>query len=175
MAKVTLLLGSNRGNRADILQKARENIFRAAGRPLAESSLYESDPWGFSDPTPFLNQVIIIETAVAPKPLLKVLLDIEDQLGRMRDGQSIYSSRPIDIDILFYDHLIIDDETLQVPHPRMQNRMFTLLPLLEVHPNLIHPVLKKPVKALKKECTDTLKVEKYLATPYPVNHTADEI
>ena len=175
MAKATLLLGSNRGNRSELLSSAREKIYHTAGKHVAASSLYESEPWGFSDSTPFLNQVIIIDTALAPKALLKILLDTEMQLGRLRQNHTVYSSRTIDIDILFYDDLIIDDETLQVPHPRMQNRMFTLLPLLEVRPELIHPVLKKPVKALKEACPDTLRVEKCIAGPHPVNPAANEV
>jgi 2-amino-4-hydroxy-6-hydroxymethyldihydropteridine diphosphokinase len=160
MAKAIVLLGSNRGDRAALLEKAQQRIAQDAGDVSKVSALYESEPWGFEDDTPFLNQVLIIETKWSPNQLLHKLLDIETGLGRTRKNAHVYSSRPIDIDILFYDDLIIDDAGLKVPHPRMQFRKFTLMPLSELWPDLIHPVLKKPVKELLRDCEDQLNVKK---------------
>lgn len=162
MAKAILLLGSNRGERAAILEKARSLISGGAGVISMQSGLYESEPWGFEDDTLFLNQVVIVETELSPGILLHTLLDIETSLGRKRTSQPVYSSRTIDIDILFYNDLIIDDAELKVPHPRMQFRMFALMPLVELWPELIHPVLKKPVSKLLEDCRDDLRVEKFV-------------
>lgn len=176
MATATLLLGSNRGNRVEILEKALHRIDSEVGELRKVSSLYESEPWGFDDEIQFLNQVLIIDTPLGPKPLLKKLLQIEALLGRKRNGAtSVYSGRPIDIDILFYDDLVINDPTLQLPHPRMHNRMFTMIPLAEVAPDLLHPVLKKPVSYLKMSCPDKLNVRKYRPMVMPEKAAADEL
>ncbi len=175
MAKATLLLGSNRGNRIMILEQAIREIQKKAGKTNAFSSLYESEPWGFEDDIPFINQIIVIETALSPKNLLNTLLSIEKKLGRVRENSGIYSPRPIDIDILFYDDLIVNEPDLQIPHPRMQNRMFTLMPLMEISPAFIHPVLKKPVSELKYLCPDQLRVDRLSETTLESKVTADEI
>lgn len=175
MARATLLLGSNRGNRMMILEQAIREIQENAGKIHAFSSLYESEPWGFIDDIPFINQVVVIETTLSPKHLLNMLLSIENALGRVRKNATVYSPRTIDIDILFYDDLIVKEPDLQIPHPRMQNRMFTLLPLMEISPEFIHPVLKKPVSELKFQCSDQLRVERLAETAVASNSTADEI
>ena len=175
MAKATLLLGSNRGNRMMILEQAIREIQENAGYALAFSSLYESEPWGFEDDIPFINQVVVIKTALSPKHLLNTLLSIENALGRVRKATSVYSPRPIDIDILFYDDLIVNEPDLQIPHPRMQNRMFTLMPLMEISPGFIHPVLKKPVSELKDQCPDQLRVDRLSETTLESKVTANEV
>ncbi|MGM0566739.1 MAG: 2-amino-4-hydroxy-6-hydroxymethyldihydropteridine diphosphokinase [Bacteroidota bacterium] len=175
MAKATLLLGSNRGNRTMIVEQAIREIRQKAGKVSAFSSLYESEPWGFDDNIPFINQVVVIETALSPKHLLSSLLSIENELGRVRKNSGVYSPRPIDLDILFYDDLIVNETDLQIPHPRMQNRMFTLMPLMEISPDFIHPVLKKPVSELKDQCPDQLRVDRLSETKLESKVTADEI
>ncbi len=171
---VFLLLGSNRGNRIELLTKARQSIAEKAGEIIHSSSLYESEPWGFEDEISFINQVLEIKTNLSAEKLLKVLLDIESSLGRIRfaDPASCilhqeqsdlhpvpgYNSRTIDLDILFYSDKIIFTESLRVPHPRLHERRFTLEPMNEIAPDLMHPILKKTVGELLAGCTDCSKV-----------------
>ncbi len=154
-----LLLGTNLGNR-------RRNLFRAAallqeriGRVVLRSSRYASEPWGFRSRRDFLNQVICLETGLDPEGLLTGVLEIESALGRTRKEVK-YESRIIDIDILFYDSLALETESLVIPHPMIPFRRFTLVPLAEVAPGLVHPLLNLPVSVLLERCQDTLKVRK---------------
>ena len=156
-----LLLGGNQGHRRRMLTSARNQIELHAGRMLEQSSLYETEPWGFQAKQNFLNQVVVIETTCQPRELLEMLLDIEKELGRETAAPgSGYSSRVIDIDILFYDEQIIDTPSLQVPHPQLHKRRFTLEPLREVAPDLLHPVLQKTTTQLLNECQDPSGVHK---------------
>ena len=160
MSKAFLLLGSNRGDRAATF-KAAEVVMENAGIQIAQrSSLYETAPWGFEDDTPFLNQVLAVQTTLQPQELLTLLLAIEKDLGRTRSGQAGYSSRTIDLDILFFNDEVIATETLKVPHPRLHQRQFTLTPLAEIAPDLVHPVSQKSIKVLQVACTDQLPVKK---------------
>lgn len=172
--KVFLLLGSNRGERMDLIAQARQFIAEQAGTILLSSSLYESEPWGFKDDISFINQALEISTILSAEELLKVLLSIENSLGRIRfsDNASCimdqersdlhpsfgYISRTIDIDILFFGKQIIFTENLVVPHPRLHERRFALLPLNEIAPERIHPILKKSVSELLASCTDRSRV-----------------
>lgn len=151
--KAYLLLGSNRGDRFKMLNQANELISDQTGKINQVSSVYESVPWGFADETNFLNQVICIKTHLSPFDLLAGLMRIETILGRTRHSDG-YTSRLIDIDILFYDNIILIDENLTIPHPRLHKRLFTLLPLAEVAEELIHPVLHLPVPKLLQQCED---------------------
>ncbi len=157
-----LLLGGNMGNRVSTITKAVAHIRALCGKIVKISSLFESDPWGFDDKNRFINQVIKIETAMSAKDLLQELLNIELQLGRVRDNTVNYSSRNIDIDILFFNDEIINEQELKIPHPLLQERKFTLLPLNEIAPDLYHPILNKTVKELLKECKDQLDVSRYM-------------
>jgi 2-amino-4-hydroxy-6-hydroxymethyldihydropteridine diphosphokinase len=163
MNKVYLLLGSNLANRGFMLEQARQRISDRIGPVIAGSSIYESTPWGFSDSRQFLNQVIEVITSLSSGSLLDAVLEIEQELGRVRQGNG-YSSRLIDIDILFYNNDIIDNHRLTIPHPRIPERRFALLPLHEVNGKLVHPVLNKSITALLEECTDQLEV-----VPYDLN------
>jgi len=156
-----LLLGGNLGGRRRMLARAREQLGLQAGRVLEESSLYETEPWGFEAGQNFLNQVVVVETDRTPRELLVVLQGIEKNLGRQAavPGGG-YSSRVIDLDILFYDRQVIDTPSLRVPHPQLHRRRFTLEPLCEVAPDLLHPVLQKTTTRLLKECQDPSKVYK---------------
>jgi len=154
-----ILLGGNIGDVLQTFYKARTFINGVAGQVTASSSIYRSLPWGFQSNDLFLNQALEISTILQPLDLLATLLDIEKSLGRKRTKRG-YQSRMIDIDILFYENIIIDQNGLTLPHPRMHLRQFTLLPLSEIAPNYIHPVLKVTVKELVQLCPDQSEVEK---------------
>jgi 2-amino-4-hydroxy-6-hydroxymethyldihydropteridine diphosphokinase len=157
-----LLLGSNTGNRSNYLLHAVEAICLFAGHVIQYSSIYETEPWGFEDTTPFLNQVIEVQTNLEADELMKKLLLAESELGRLRmNNAGGYISRPIDIDLLFYGQQIINKPGLIVPHPRLHQRRFTLVPLMEIAPGLIHPVLRRSIVELETTCPDTLKVVKF--------------
>ena len=160
MARVYLITGSNMGDRSDILRKADRLIGLRIGKIVDRSSIYESVPWGFKHPNKVLNQVLAIDTALAPEILLGHLQEIEKSLGRIRTGER-FSARPIDIDILFCDDLVINSENLKIPHTRIQDRKFVLVPLNEIKPDLVHPVFNKTVKDLLKDCDDDGKVTLY--------------
>ncbi len=153
-----LLLGSNLGDKEAHLHSACGLINCRAGRISDHSSIYLTEPWGFDSTDVFLNQAIKIETNLKPGELLAVALNIESQLGRRRNGSSGYSSRVIDIDILFYGNQIIRTESLTLPHPQLHNRRFALMPLWEIAPDLIHPVFFKSIFQLLNECNDKLDV-----------------
>ncbi len=159
---VYLLLGSNLDNRAVSLQEARNMISSMIGIILHESAIYESEAWGFSSEDQFLNQVIKVETSADPFTLIDKIHRIEAQLGRVRNPNEGYASRIIDIDILFYNSEIIKEENLVIPHPKIQERLFTLIPLSELDGNFIHPSLKKSVNDLISECDDKLSVNLYI-------------
>jgi 2-amino-4-hydroxy-6-hydroxymethyldihydropteridine diphosphokinase len=137
-----LLLGSNLGNREAFLSKARRLIEARCGKMIKWSKIRETAPWGFVAETPFLNQALLIETALSHLALLKQCMEIETSLGRVRFlGEERYNSRPIDIDILFYKDMVCETPELTLPHPRIHVRMFALEPLAEVAPDWEHPVL----------------------------------
>lgn len=150
-----LLLGSDLGDREDYLDRAREMIAASAGNIIAKSSVYESEPWGFESEKLFLNQALLIQTPRSPVALLNVLKSIEHSLGRTRPAGQAYASRTIDIDILFFNDRIVRLRSLEIPHPRIGDRLFTLLPLDEIARELVHPLLRKTVGQLRKECADT--------------------
>ena len=165
MDKVFILLGSNQGDRLDFLSRALEMIAGKAGALVKKSAVYETEPWGFDAPDSFLNQVVEINTALSPAQLLEQLLSIETMLGRIRPFNGCrcsveegYSSRTIDLDILFYGQKLVFTEQLMIPHPRLHERKFTLVPLHEIAPGLIHPLLKKTISILLQECRDPLEV-----------------
>lgn len=157
-----ILLGSNLGEREKLLKTAIGMICERCGDVVAESCIYETEPWGFDSDNNFLNQVVKIRTDLKPHDLLEKLLLIEAELGRQRD-ESVkgYSSRPMDLDVLYYDDMIIEDEALIVPHPRLHLRRFTLLPLCDIARDYIHPIMKKTNAELLERCTDDSDVKIY--------------
>src|ERR1044071_8642758 len=146
-----LLLGSNLGDRLANLDEAKRQL----GNIVATSSVYETAAWGNTNQGSFLNQVVQINAKLYPEDLLKKIQDIEIGMGRRRVEK--WGPRIIDIDILFYKDLVINTPDLVIPHPEIQNRRFTLIPLLELT-NMVHPVLKKTISELLDECNDLLPV-----------------
>lgn len=144
-ANVTLALGSNLGDRAANLAQACQDIsgYCTISRT---SSIYETPPWGVTDQPAFLNQVLIASTELEPQELLTVVKSIEVKLGRQPSYR--YGPRLIDIDILLYGELVLDTPTLVIPHPRMFERAFVLVPLLEIEPDLVSPLDHRSVKEL---------------------------
>ncbi|UPT65173.1 MAG: 2-amino-4-hydroxy-6-hydroxymethyldihydropteridine diphosphokinase [Sphingobacteriales bacterium JAD_PAG50586_3] len=160
MKRVFLLLGSNIGNKQEVIITAIRQINSDAGKVVQTSALYETAPWGFKDQDLFLNAVVEIEPSLPPAQLLVTILEIERQLGRTRLVPK-NGPRIIDIDILIYGDEIVNTPELTVPHPAMANRRFTLVPLAEIAKDYLHPVLNKTIGQLLNECPDTL-------TVYPV-------
>src|SRR4030095_6884094 len=138
MNKAYLLTGGNEGDRYLHLQQARTNIEHICGQILQVSSLYETAPWGNADQADFINQVLMIETRMSPQQLLESIFSIEAKGGRIRTVKN--APRTIDIDILFYDNLVLKTPGLHIPHPRIADRRFVLEPLNEISPDFIHPV-----------------------------------
>lgn len=157
---VTVILGSNSGNKAEYIRQATHLLIQQTGRLAASSSLYETAPWGFESDEPFLNQVLQLETGLCPEAFLQEALSIEKTLGRLRPSEVRYASRTIDIDLLFCDTEIIRTPSLTIPHPRIAERRFVLVPLNEIMPSFVHPLLRKPVSRLLAECNDPLTVKK---------------
>ncbi|WP_312696948.1 2-amino-4-hydroxy-6-hydroxymethyldihydropteridine diphosphokinase [Sphingobacterium mizutaii] len=157
MNKVYLLLGANIGNPNKQLEDAKVEIEDRIGEITLQSKIYESEAWGVENQPVFLNQVILLETELSANKVLNEILKIEILLGRIR-GQR-WGSRIIDIDILYYNEDIIHTEDLQVPHPYIQERNFTLIPLVEIAEDYLHPIFKKSNKELLEESTDQLKVK----------------
>ncbi len=153
---VFLLLGANLGEREATLAKATDLISERIAPVISQSHLYETAPWGVTDQPAFLNQVISIETMLTPEELLSRTLEIEKQLGRERRLR--WGARVIDIDMLYYSDLVLDTENLHLPHPRLHQRRFTLVPLVEIAPDFVHPVLHKTNQELLNQCTDDSQV-----------------
>ena len=160
MKPVFLGIGTNLGEREENLGKAIKLIEEHIGNITEESSVYETEPWGFQSETSFFNMVIKIETNLTPSGLLGRILMIEAMMGRLREGQG-YKSRIIDIDILFFGSRIFENKILKIPHPRIQERRFVLVPLSEIAGDLLHPVFKKSIQELLQECKDKSKVLKH--------------
>ncbi len=156
MEEAILLLGGNLGNRELALAQAMEKIEEHVGEITAHSSIYESEPWGFEDKNQFLNQAIKVNTELSPEQLLSTLLEIEQSLGRVRTGK--LSARTIDLDILFYGAKEIKTDTLIIPHPRISERLFTLLPLAEITGNSNLPKFNTSSQELIKSCLDKSKI-----------------
>ena len=152
-------MGTNLGNRENNLQLAISLLTGSVGNLIKKSSIYETAAWGLENQPNFLNQIIILSTSQSPKFLMKTILKIEKKMGRERLVKM--GPRIIDIDILFYENRIINKPSLTIPHPRIQFRRFVLVPLNELQPNYLHPILNKSVKDLLIACTDTLNVKKF--------------
>jgi 2-amino-4-hydroxy-6-hydroxymethyldihydropteridine diphosphokinase len=158
MNKAYLLTGGNIGNPLENLNIARGNIEQYCGKILQCSDIYKTAAWGVEDQPDFFNQALCIATNQTPEVLMDALLNIESNMGRMRTAKM--GPRTIDIDILFFNALIINTLHLQLPHPRLHLRKFVLTPMAQIAPELVHPVFNKTIIALLEECPDTLNVHK---------------
>ena len=154
-----LLTGGNLGDREKNLSAAKEHIHLQCGKIISASALYETAAWGKTDQPPFLNQALEIQTALNARQLMRRILKVEKLMGRERKEK--YGPRIIDIDILLFNNERHNYPLLKLPHPEMQNRRFALLPLAEIAPGIVHPVLNKTIKKLLEECADELAVKKY--------------
>lgn len=158
MNKAYLLTGGNMGQPEVSLALALELIGKHCGKVSARSSLYETAAWGKNDQPVFLNQALLVETELEAGELLTQILAIEKNIGRIRLEK--YGPRIIDIDILLFNHDVYNEPHLKIPHPQLPNRRFALTPLTEIADGYIHPVLKKTIAQLLKECPDKLPVNK---------------
>lgn len=156
---VYLLLGSNLGDREGLIRRAISRIGDEIGTVVSVSSLYETAAWGNEDQPSFLNVAVGVETSMTGQQVLERILEIEEELGRIR--QEKWGARLIDIDIVLYGQEVIDDgDRLQVPHPRMQDRKFVLEPLAEIAGGIEHPLLQQNISTILALLKDNLEVFK---------------
>ena len=148
-------LGSNLGDREDNLRKA-VSLLRQQVSLIALSSVYETEPWGYTAQPNFLNLVCAVETGLSPQKLLELAQGVERDLGRIPTFR--YGPRTMDVDILLYGDEVIETPELQIPHPRFSERAFALVPLAEIAPGLVHPALGKSVAELVEEVSGKEKV-----------------
>lgn len=152
-AKVILSIGSNKGNRLENITRCIELIHNNLATVVSVSNLYETPSWGFESDA-FYNCAVLVHTTKSPGKLLDEILEAEKQLGRIRSVEQGYQAREIDVDIIAYDEDVIHLENLQIPHPRMQDRRFVLQPMSDLQTDFVHPILKKSVTELLRECKD---------------------
>lgn len=156
---IFLLVGSNSGDRACHLSFAIESIENGIGSIQARSKIYETAPWGNTHQPDFLNQALQVASELSPIELLMQTQAIERALGRSPGKK--WAERSVDIDILFFDDMIIDVPGLVIPHLHLAARRFVLVPLAEISPDFVHPVLQKSTLELLKECRDPLSVKEF--------------
>ena len=149
---VFLSLGSNMGNRREYIVTASAMIHKKVGKIAKSSHIYETQAWGNVDQDPYLNQVLMINTILEPRALLEELSRIEKEMGRERKEK--WGPRSLDIDILFYGKRVIRDKGLEIPHPELHKRAFILVPMMELDPELEHPVLQMAIDQLYMDCED---------------------
>ncbi len=159
MEGIFLLLGSNLGDGANVLSQAIAAIEENRIEIVKKSSIYETAAWGKTDQQAFLNQVLLVKTSLDAHELLKVVLEIELQLGRVRKVK--WGERIIDIDILYFNDLVLRDTVLEIPHPGIPYRRFTLIPLVEICAQFIHPEIQVSQKELLDNCEDNLEVSMF--------------
>lgn len=153
-----VITGGNLGDKKKNMAYAAHQIESRIGHITNRSSIYETAAWGITDQPSFYNQVLAIETTLFPGEIMKILLQIEKDMGRVRTIKN--ASRKIDIDILFFNDEIINTKNVTIPHKEIPNRRFVLIPLNEIAPELIHPVLQKSVEQLLNDSADDLEVKK---------------
>ena len=154
MNKAYLLIGGNMGDRLANLENAKKAILKDIGNIENTSSVYETAAWGKEDQPAFLNQALLIETNLKAEDVMNTLLQIEKNMGRIR--QEHLGPRTIDLDIIFFNDQIINSENLTIPHPQMRKRNFVLTPLHEIAPDFIHPIFNRSIAQLLMDCEDSL-------------------
>ena len=159
MKEVYLLIGGNIGDRFYFLGEASRLISQQCGPIARSSAIYETAAWGKEDQPAFLNQVLIIHTAMGPVTLMAAILEIEQQMGRSRRERN--GERNIDIDILYYENDVVEQPDLTIPHPRIYMRKFALIPLAELSPAKIDPMHNKSIQELLQTCPDSLEVRQF--------------
>ena len=152
MSKVYFSIGSNKGNRSQLINEAIDKIDISIGKVEQKSSIYETQSWGFKSNN-FFNVCLLIESSLSVESIFNKILKIEKDMGRLK-SENKYSDRCIDIDILFVEDIIVNSKNLIIPHPRLHLRKFVLTPMLDLAPDLIHPILNKSIKQLELECDD---------------------
>lgn len=158
MNNAYLLIGGNLDDRLANIHEATRRIATSCGKISKKSSIYETAAWGPITQNDFLNQVLLLETNLNPTDLINTLLSIEKEMGRERTISM--GPRTIDIDILYYNNEIISEPNLEIPHPRIQDRRFVLVPLVELAPEMKHPILQLTHNELLTQCSDNLPVHK---------------
>jgi deoxyguanosine kinase len=169
--QVMVSLGSNQGNRLALIESCIDLIHNEVAVVVKVSKIYETPAWGFES-EPFYNCVLLLHTSKSPQKLLNQLLKVEKKLGRVRNQVAEYQPRPIDIDILTFDEDVVATETLQIPHPLLQKRMFVLQPLLDLDRNWVHPVFKKSIVQLVAETEDTSVIQAVCTLDSPIEKLA---
>ncbi|HKJ79566.1 MAG TPA: 2-amino-4-hydroxy-6-hydroxymethyldihydropteridine diphosphokinase [Prolixibacteraceae bacterium] len=159
MHNVFLGIGGNLGNKTENFKNVFKIIIREIGNITLTSSVYETPPWGFQAKESFWNQVLQVETELLPGEVLSKIHNIEDRFGRIRDNKN-YTSREMDIDIIYYDDSFLENENLIIPHPLLHQRKFVLVPLAEIAPNLKHPLLRLTSLQMLENCKDESVIKK---------------
>lgn len=154
MNGIYILLGSNMGNRLEYLREAEQLLIKRGIQIMDESSIYETEPWGKKEQGWFLNVVLRIDTSKDADDLLAILLEVEQKLGRIREEK--WGERCIDIDLLYYHDQSLETEALQIPHPGISDRRFTLIPLVEMCPLEEHPLTRLTQVQMLANCEDEL-------------------
>ncbi len=144
------------GDRKAFLAKATAEIGQKIGKITEKSRLYETQAWGLTNQPDFMNQALEVETTLSPQAVLSKILDIETEMGRVRTEK--WAERTIDIDILLFADMVVDEPDLQIPHPRLPERNFALVPLMEIAGEMEHPILKTTIEDIYFESPDTLDV-----------------
>lgn len=156
MTRCYILFGSNQGDKVKLLEQACTLVNERCGMLVERSSAYITEPWGFEADEWFLNELLVVETKLGPDKLMDTLLAIEAELGRVRHPEKKgYSSRTVDLDILYYGDRIIKTAKVTIPHPRLHLRRFALTPLCEVIPDFLHPEFNMSQKRLLEKCPDS--------------------
>lgn len=153
--EVYISLGGNLGQRHRFILGALKSLEQGLGPIISASQLYETPPWGFESDHSFLNAVAIFHTSRSPQEVLEVLLKTERTFGRKRIESPNYTSRTLDLDLLFYGDEVLRTEDLELPHPRITQRAFVLVPLAEIAEDYLHPLEQKTIRELLTLCPDT--------------------